>query len=69
MAVSPDGTLVATAHEDHTVKVWDAATGTRKAEYQGHRDIGTGVAFAPDGRTLATANGDGTVKVWPTPTH
>ena len=65
--VSADGLLMATAHEDRTVKVWDAATAKLRVAYRGHAGIGTGVAIAPDGRTLASANGDGTVKVWPMP--
>ena len=64
LAYSPDGAALGTAHEDGTVKVFDAATGAPLATLRGHARVVLGVAFAPDGRTLATAGGDRTVKRW-----
>jgi WD40 repeat protein len=67
IAVSPDGRLLGTVHEDGTVKVWDAESRTLLAALKGHDKVVLGIAFAPDGKTLATAGGDGTVKRWAVP--
>jgi WD40 repeat protein len=61
---SPDGSRVATAAVDKTVRVWDAATGRAVHVLRGHTDRATSVAWAPDGRRLASAGGDGSVRVW-----
>jgi WD40 repeat protein len=64
VAFSPDGTRLASASLDRTVKLWDAATGRELRTPKGHTGIVTSVAFSPDGRRLASASADGTVKVW-----
>ena len=35
-AVSPDGTWIVSASADHTLKIWDAATGAERATLSGH---------------------------------
>ena len=64
MAFSPDGTRLASASGDGTVKVWDAATGQETLTLKGHTGAVTSVAFSPDGTRLASASWDATVKVW-----
>jgi WD40 repeat protein len=64
MAFSPDGTRIATAGLDHTVRVWDATTGRQLFILRGHSDKVRFVAFSPDGTRLASASFDRTVKVW-----
>jgi WD40 repeat protein len=59
---SPDGTLVATASEDGTARIWDASTGRPLHTLFGHEGSVTGVAFSPDGTTVATSGVDGTVR-------
>jgi WD40 repeat protein/serine/threonine protein kinase len=64
VAFSPDGTQLASASWDQTVKVWDAATGQETRTLKGHTGAVYSVSFSPDGTRLASASGDGTVKVW-----
>jgi len=68
VAVSPDGSLVATGSCDRTAAVWDRSRGTRVARMGGffrrHREAVTSVAFSIDGRTLFTGSADGTVAAW-----
>jgi WD40 repeat protein len=66
VAFSPDGKHLASASRDHTVKLWDAATGKVIRTLQGHTDAVNSVAFSRDGLRLASASMDGTVKLWDT---
>ncbi|RMH21058.1 MAG: hypothetical protein D6698_03215, partial [Gammaproteobacteria bacterium] len=64
VAWSPDGSKVATASDDYTAKIWDAATGTELATLSGHTDAVFSVAWSPDGSKVATASRDNTAKIW-----
>jgi WD40 repeat protein len=74
---SPDGTRLASASSDQTVRVWDvtesqatdlataAETSTRELlKLTAHTDVVTDVAFTPDGNRLISASQDGTVRVY-----
>jgi WD40 repeat protein/DNA-binding SARP family transcriptional activator len=63
VAISPDGTTVATASDDGTTKLWDPYSGEELLTLVGHHQLVYGVAFSPDGRLVATASPDGTVAV------
>ncbi len=63
VAWSPDGTRVATASSDKTIKIWDLATGQCET-INGHSDWVYSVAWSPDGRQIASASHDCTVKIW-----
>ena len=64
VAFSPDGTMVATGAQDHTVKLWEADTGNNVGTLYGHSDRVYWVAFSPDGTMLASGSGDNTVRLW-----
>lgn len=64
VAFSPDGSTIATASFDHTVKLWDARSAMLKMTLVGHADMVLAVAFSPDGQTLASAGFDATIKLW-----
>jgi WD40 repeat protein len=61
---SPDGKILATAGQDHTIRLWDLATGKVRALLRGHEADVNWAAFSPDGATLASAGDDGAVKLW-----
>jgi serine/threonine protein kinase/Tol biopolymer transport system component len=66
VAFSPDGRTLASGSEDHTIKLWDAASGQLLRTLQGHSAIVRSVAFSPDGHTLASGGygQDHTIKLW-----
>ena len=62
---SPDGTMIATASSDKTVKLWNTL-GEELHTLEGHEDEVFNVIFSPDSTTIATASADGTTKIWNT---
>jgi WD40 repeat protein len=63
-AWSPDGTRLASAGADGTLKVWETATGREVLSLHGHGGGATSLAWSPDGTRLASAGWEGTMKVW-----
>jgi WD40 repeat protein len=64
VAFSPDGRRLASASEDHTIKLWDTATGQEVVTLRGHTDTVWCVGFSPDGSRLASSGEDHRLKVW-----
>jgi WD40 repeat protein len=63
LVFSPDGRLLAAGHEDSTIQIWGAASGTPRVTLAGHNVGVHDLAFSPDGRTLLSA-ADSTLKLW-----
>ncbi len=64
VAFSPCGTMLATASNDHTARLWNVTTGHTRATLTGHTNFVNSVAFSPDGTMLATASNDHTARLW-----
>jgi len=64
VAFHPDGTRLAMASDDKTVKLWNLATGQNVLTLRGHTAGVLGVAFSPDGNRLASGSIDLTALVW-----
>ena len=64
LAASPDGTTLASASWDHTVRLWPLAGGAPRVLDEHTQNV-NGVAFAADGRALVSVSYDQSVRIWP----
>jgi len=61
---SPDGSKLASASGDTTVRLWDLNTESPGATLEGHKGWVLFVAFSPDGKTLASGGMDNNILIW-----
>ena len=61
---NPDGTRIASSSNDHTIRLWEAATGRHLWTLSGHGGTPFGLSFSPDGTRLASSSTEQTVKIW-----
>jgi WD40 repeat protein len=59
-----DGQLLATAGDDHLVRVWNLADGKLVHKLDAHTDWVRTIDYSPDGRLLASAGNDRQVIFW-----
>lgn len=73
VAWEPDGTHIASAGADSTVRIWEAETGAARRTYRGHTRLLTAinlqtrvsaVAWSPDGKLIASSGAGPTVHLW-----
>ncbi|GGR09961.1 hypothetical protein [Deinococcus ruber] len=64
LAFNADATLLASAGEDGTVRIWDALRGDELATFEGSALVRV-VAFSPDGTSLVGVDEKGMVYLWP----
>jgi WD domain, G-beta repeat len=63
VAFSPDGSLLAIAGGDETVRLWQVASGAAVQTLSGHTRWVSAVAFSPNGSLLVTAGIDKTIRL------
>lgn len=63
VAVSPDGTTIATGRADGAIALWDAA-GKPVRELTGHTGPVSGLRFRPDGKELVSVSQDKSLRLW-----
>ncbi|MUG91485.1 peptidase C14 [Scytonema sp. UIC 10036] len=63
VSFSPDGSVIATASWDNTVKLW-SQEGRLLRTFKGHKDGVLSNSFSPDGKTIASTGWDNTIKLW-----
>lgn len=61
---SPDRRHLASASDDKSVRIWDAASGVCLSSFFGHDDSVWSVRWSPDGRRVASAGDDKSVRIW-----
>lgn len=61
-----DRGVLASAHGDGSIRLWDVSTGREIRRFSGHPDRARAVAFEPDGKHLISGGDDRLVRRWDT---
>lgn len=64
LCLQPEGPLLATAGDDHLVRIWDTQSGELLYRLSEHADWVRALAFSPDGRLLASGGNDRQILLW-----
>ncbi len=67
LAVSPDGTRLATGDAAGGLRIWDIAARQEIVHFQAHTKVVTSVAYTRDGRRVVSGGADGAVRLWSVP--
>ena len=62
--ISDDGTRLISASADHTIRIWDVATGDHIRTMRGHEDDVRGVRFLQEENRALSASKDQTIRLW-----
>jgi WD40 repeat protein len=70
VSFSPDGKLLVTSTQEHSLTLWNVKSGRPVLPIlYGHTGAVAGVAFTPDGKLLASGSADGDIRLWDVETH
>lgn len=61
---APDGSRIATASDDGTIRLWDATHGLEMLSLTGHKRGVTCLGFSPDGKRIVSGDLDGVMRIW-----
>jgi WD40 repeat protein/serine/threonine protein kinase len=64
VAFSADGRWALSGNWDHTLRLWELASGHCVRTFEGHTDDVTSVAFSADGRWALSGGWDKTLRLW-----
>jgi len=64
LAWSPDGQILASAHQDGRVRLWDIQSRQLLLTISAHEGWVRGIAWSPDGRWLASTGEDRRARIW-----
>mmetsp|Transcript_17746 Transcript_17746/g.38485 ORF Transcript_17746/g.38485 Transcript_17746/m.38485 type:complete len:321 (+) Transcript_17746:60-1022(+) len=66
VVLSSDGHFALSASWDHTLRLWELATGSTARRFVGHTKDVLSVAFSADNRQIVSGSRDKTIKLWNT---
>lgn len=64
LAISHDGSKFAAGNFDHSVKIWDVASGKLLKQFVGNKGFVQAIAFSPDDQILVSGSNGGTINLW-----
>ena len=64
ISYSPDGSRVATAGQDQTVRIWRTSDWSAQEVLKGHTGTVNWVEFSPDGSQIVSGGDDKSVRIW-----
>jgi WD40 repeat protein len=67
LAISPDGTILASGSSDKTIKLWELPAGRLLNTLEGHSSDIVSLAINPNGTLLVSAERNGKIKFWNLP--
>jgi len=65
LAISPDGTLLASGGWEDTIKLWSLPETALLRTLEGHKDDVNALVMTPDGTMLISASSDHDIMLWP----
>ena len=64
VSISPDGSRIASASIDRTVRIWNTTTGELERVLIGHSDTVNVILFSADGGHVVSGASDGKIRTW-----